>query len=102
MTDFWSQIYTMVQSGKSEEVTDLIWKTIDDYLLDGKFSECNVLLMEANLEKLNTQVLIDLLTATLPAKNKLSYRPKLLYLVVRYLMDRNSTERVDNLMKGLV
>ena len=77
--DWLQQIYRLVEAGGGhniDDAIDLLFDHIDEMFLEGRFEECNDLLPKIDLEKMDTYLLVGLLSITFAAKNKLSYHPE--------------------------
>lgn len=87
------------EEGSIEESLDMIFDTIDDWLLDGRFEECSSFLRVLEVETLTTPQLLTILTATLPARSALGDREEFFVRVRTTLQDRG--EAADALLSGL-
>lgn len=62
------------KQGDVEQALDVLFNHFDNMLLDGNFAECSDLLAELAVEEFSTNLLLTILTATLPAHYKLPGR----------------------------
>ncbi len=85
--------------GHSDEALDLLYDQIDGMLVAGKFSEVDRLLASADAQSLSLDLLLGLLTATLPARSKLASRADFVSRVEFSLKGRGQWEQ--NLLVGL-
>jgi hypothetical protein len=85
--------------GKREESLDAIFDGLDELLLNGKFEQCAAILSLLPVQRLSNAQLLTVLTASLPARNKLSTREALVDRVKALLKARGAD--VARLMVGL-
>jgi hypothetical protein len=85
--------------GHTDSALDLLFDQIDEMLLASDFSRVDRLLLETAPESLSVDLLIGLLTATLPAKDRLPNRKYFLERVERSLQERGELE--SGLLVGL-
>lgn len=85
--------------GQTDAALDLIYDSIDELMRESLFSELDHVLSQVPVRRTSTDVLIGLLTATLPARTKLQNRGQLFRDVERELRERGEME--DNLLTGL-
>ncbi|HEY5741872.1 MAG TPA: hypothetical protein VIS99_04965 [Terrimicrobiaceae bacterium] len=85
---------------KVDAALDLLYDQVDEVLHVGEFGKLDRLLRSANTETLSADILLGLLTTTLPAKSKLPSRPRFCKDVERSLRRRNEWE--EGLLVGLV
>lgn len=86
-------------TGRSEESLDIIFDTLDDWLLGECFDGCSSFLDDAPVDELSTAQLLTILTATLPACTKLPGRATFFDRVREMLRQRG--EDTDTLLSGL-
>jgi len=80
LCDWLQEIYQQVETGTEEgtdRAIDILFKHIDTMFLDGEFEGCNEILPKIDLERLDTNLLVGLLSITVAAKDKLPSRPEL-------------------------
>lgn len=63
---------------KFDQAIDLIYDELDDRLLDRKFDEVNEILQSMVRNEYSTNVLLSILTVTLPWKKNLSERKRII------------------------
>lgn len=86
-------------TGRSEESLDIIFDTLDDWLLGECLDRCSSFLDDAPVDELSTAQLLTILTATLPACTKLPARATFFDRVREMLRQRG--EDTDTLLSGL-
>jgi len=85
--------------GRTDAALDLIYDSTDQMLRDGQFDEMDLLLLQLCVKNLSTDVLLGLLTATLPARSRLHRRGAFFLDVKNILRDRHELE--EGLLTGL-
>jgi len=96
MTTWVEKIYSLVEQGKSYKAINILFKEIDDLLCEGEFETCNESLKTFDLERLDTSLLVGLLSITFPASDKLSYRPEMVEKI-RTRLENLAPDRVGRL-----
>ena len=86
-------------SGHSDSALDLLYSAIDKMLRCGEFLEVDVILREAQVAALSMNILIGLLTTTLPVRRRLRSRPEFFQRVESILRQRGQWK--DGLLAGL-
>ena len=71
-------IYSLVMTFEIDEATDVLFKYVDDLLSTQKFSQCDEFLQAIDLDRLDSNLILALLSLTRAAEKDLPYRPKLL------------------------
>lgn len=94
------QMYDLVASKRLEEAIDLLYDNVDDMLLEGKMQECDDILQQIDIRRLDSYLMIGLLSITLSASEHLPHRKVLVEEIENYLR-ATEPERADALMKGL-
>lgn len=87
------------ERGQTDIALDLIFDQIDEMLLAGQFECVNELLADIPTDKYSLELLLGILTATLPAKNRMPVRAAFFERVSRTLENRG--ERNEGLLVGL-
>ncbi len=95
-----NEVGTLMAAGKIEEALGIVFNNCDNLLIAGKFDEINTLLDQVDTDRMNIELMVGLLAATLPAKDKLSAR-KHYYEKVKVRLTELVPDRVDRIMKGL-
>lgn len=72
-----------------EAALDFLFENIDELLRENRNKEIDALLRRQNVEKLSTDILLGLLTATAPARTRLSARSEFYSRVKHELSVRN-------------
>jgi hypothetical protein len=89
----------LVKSGQIDAALDMIYDRIDAFLVSCNFQEVDLILRDVNPQGLSVDILLGLLTCTLPARTKLSRRAAFFVLVEQEIRRRGEWE-VD-LLTGL-
>jgi hypothetical protein len=76
------------KQGRTDSALDVIYDTIDDLLRRGDFGRLDHVLTEVSAADYSVDLLLGLLTATLPGKGRLPSRPKFFREVERTLKAR--------------
>jgi hypothetical protein len=84
---------------RTGEATDLLTEQIDNTLLEGEFDLVNDFLREIKVDDCSTDILLTILTATLPASSELFERNVFVSRVRAEFESR--CEPVESLMGGL-
>jgi hypothetical protein len=87
------------RSGNIDAALDIIYDQINWRLKEQKFYETDQLLQNVNVAEYSVDLLLGLLTATLPARSKLRSRAQFFSEVEAVLKERGQWE--DNLLVGL-
>lgn len=85
--------------GSEEASLDLIYDAIDELLRKGSFAEVDRILQEISVSELSVDLLLALLTSTLPAADRLQHRDALFSRIQKSLRDRDELD--DTLLLGL-
>jgi len=89
----------LVNKGQIDAALDLIYDRIDTFLLNCKFQEVDSILRGINPDGLSVDILLGLLTCTLPARTKLSTRAAFFVMVEQEIKKRGEWE--VGLLSGL-
>lgn len=87
------------QCGQTDAALDLLYEAIDERLRHGRFTDLDELLAKVSVETLSIDMILGLLTATLPATSQLPARNRLRVEAETVL--RNRGEYEDGLLAGL-
>ncbi|MCH7989825.1 MAG: hypothetical protein IID46_11845 [Planctomycetes bacterium] len=87
------------EQGRTDAALDLIYDSIDEMLRNGQFSNLDSLLVQLPTNTLSPDMLLGVLTATLPARSRLSNRKEFFHNVEASLKERGEYE--DGLLTGL-
>jgi len=98
--DWLSDLYVMIKNGSTDKAIDLLIDEVDDLLSDGEFERCDDLMGLIDLDRLDVDLLVGVLSVTLGAAELLPSRPGLIEQVEERL-EGLVPERVDALMEGL-
>ena len=85
--------------GQTDAALDLIYDSVDELMKNGAYPRLDAVLKGMQVPNLSVDVLLGVLTATLPAKNRLTSRPSLFLAVEKTLRDRDQYE--EGLLTGL-
>jgi hypothetical protein len=100
VTNWLPEVYTLVAEGRNDAAIDRVFGEIDDLLLGGAFSAVDDILLEVELAKLNTTLLVGFLTITFAAKTRLFGREDFVRRVEQRLLVL-APDRIDGLLRGL-
>lgn len=87
------------EHGNPDEALDLIYDAIDALLRDGRFEKCDEDLRDIDVSTTSVDILLGVLTATLPAHSRLPSRPRLVRAARDVLLGMN--EDADLILAGL-
>ena len=97
--DFVRSAAELERDGLPDSALDLIYDRVDELLHGAEWSACAAVLDDIDVSKCSTDILLALLTATLPAKSRIPSRGGFLERVGRELRARGENE--DRLLAGL-
>ena len=97
---FVSTAQYLASSGNIDSALDIIYKNIDQLFKEGAFSRVNAIFKTMPPVALSVDIILGLLTASLPARRRLADREEFAKEAERVLHDRGEWER--NLFVGLV
>ena len=97
--EFVKRASRLEERGHTDAALDLIYDNIDGLLKGARFGEVDLILQRIDVASLSVNILLGILTATLPACRKLPARPKLVEMAESVLRLRGEWE--DNLLLGL-
>jgi hypothetical protein len=86
-------------AGHGETALDLIYDSVDELMRKGEFAQLNSLLANLSVSDFSVDILLGLLTATLPAKSRLPSRHELYEQIETFL--RHCGEYKEGLLTGL-
>lgn len=87
------------EQGFTDTALDLIYDSVDELLHGARFALCDSVLQETDTSQCSIDVLLALLTATLPAKSRLATRTKFFQRVETSLRERG--EYSADVLSGL-
>lgn len=93
-------LYTLVQDGETDRAVDVLFDRIDDLLIAEDFGRCNDLLLVVDPKRLDTHLLVSVLSVTKSAAERLPNRPTLVRRVEERL-SRVAPDRIERLLNGL-
>jgi hypothetical protein len=85
--------------GHTDAALDLLYDNIDEQMRQGRFADLDLVLATLHVEDYSADMLLGLLTATLPARSRLLARASLLTKVEETLRRRGKYE--EGLLVGL-
>jgi len=85
-----------------DDQLDVIFNTIDDLIIDGKYSEINNMLWKLHGNDFNGDCMVGILTITFRVKHKLPYR-SIVYQKTRKKLKKEliSEDKINKILKGL-
>jgi hypothetical protein len=89
----------LVRMGRIEPALDLIYDAADHMMRKGEFAQLDSVLANVRVSDLSVDILLAILTATLPAKSRLPSRTRFFNEIEKSLRDRDEYE--DGLLTGL-
>lgn len=89
----------LAQAGHIDAALDLIYDRVDNLLSTGRFHDLDSILGKISLSNLTVDVLLGLLTSTLPGKTKLRFRTVFFHKVEEEIKKRGEWE--NGLLAGL-
>ena len=93
--------YGLIADGKTDEALDLLFDLIDALLSAGQVGECNRILERIDVNALDVDTMIGLLSITLSAKERLVTRRDFLERVEAKLQLAHSAHELSELLNGL-
>ena len=99
LENFVERAVRLDKSGKTDAALDLIYDNVDSLLSNGKYEELDLMLKNVDADLLPTDILLGLLTATLPAKTKLPSRSIFFRLTEMQIKTRAEWE--EGILTGL-
>lgn len=97
--DFLSRARRLDAKQNVESALDIIYDSFDELFREGRFDAADRQLASANAREFSSELLVGILTATLPAKSRLPSRAPFFEGVERVLKERN--EHRPGLLTGL-
>lgn len=94
------ELYRLVKNDSIDPAIDLLFDKISQMIEDEDFSDCDQLIRVIDTDQLDTNLLVAVLSVTLPVSNLLLHRRALIERVEKRLLDI-APERLDNLLSGL-
>lgn len=99
LDEFLRPVLQLGKSGHVDAALDVLYDRVDDLLKAKEFSTMDVFLRQANIDSLSVDILLGLLTASLPAKSKLPSRSRFYAEVESSIKRRGEWE--NGLLTGL-
>jgi hypothetical protein len=104
MTSFpWlKKIYTLVEQAETDAAVDILYECIDDLLLAGQFEDIDTLFTCIDLTKLNTEMILAILSVTAAGSKVLSERLSFGARARARLIELGHTgDKLEQLLTGL-
>jgi hypothetical protein len=99
MTSWIENIYSLLEKGNTGEAINILFRNLNQLFVGGYFKAANKALKIINVGRLDSNLLVALLSITKPAEEHLPYRP-LLVEKIRTRLQKLAPDRVDRLMKN--
>ncbi|WP_428265089.1 hypothetical protein [Haliangium sp.] len=93
-------VYSLVARQQPDEAIDILFDHIDELLSEGQFARCDSVLRAIDLDRLDTNLVVAVLSITLSAADELPHRARLLSRAEKRLSVL-APERVERLLHGL-
>jgi len=93
-------VYSLDAQGRKDAALDVVFKHIDDLILEKKFDTCDAVLDATDVGRLGTDLLVGFLTITNAARRRLNRREAFTARVTRRLHEW-APDRVERLLSGL-
>ncbi|MBI3463237.1 MAG: hypothetical protein HY000_09285 [Planctomycetes bacterium] len=90
---FLIRAHRLDQRGRTDAALDLIYDSVDEFLRTSEFERLDLILANVAVAKLSVDILLGILTATLPAKSRLPSRAKLFKCIEQELKTRGRYEQ---------
>ncbi len=98
-SQFFEPMIRLDKQGRVHAALDLLYERIDQFFRRGRFADVDSIVANTNYATLSTNLLVGLLTATLPAKSKLPSRAHLFRQAESLIKERREWD--DDLLTGL-
>lgn len=95
------ELYRLSESGQIDPGLDYLYKTIDDLLLDEQYATCDAYLQDMDLERLDSDILVGLLTITFSARHDLLKRSNILEAIREMFRSIMPEAEVSATLRGL-
>lgn len=76
------------KAGNCDEALDVIYDNVDNLLTEGNFSEINKILGMVDITGLSDDVILGILTSTLPARDRLENREYFFQIAKKYMLSQ--------------
>jgi hypothetical protein len=94
------EIYRLVATDEKDAAVDILYERVDELHRRGEFAASDRVIAQVDLERLDTLLLVALLSITCPASHELQNRAKLVERIEARLMEL-APDRIEGLMEGL-
>lgn len=99
MTGALTKIYAGVEEGEIDQAMEILFDYVDDLMDRGDFAACDQLILSTDLTKLNTNLLVGLLSILHVARAELKHY-ELILVAIEARLEVIAPGRVDRLMSG--
>lgn len=99
--NFVSQAQRLDRKGSPSAALDLIYDGVDELLHAGEFAKCSAILRSVSVGDCSMDILLVLLTTTLPAKTRLPARTWFFHQVAEEARKRTQGKFQADLLEGL-
>jgi hypothetical protein len=99
LDEFLQPVTKLEKGGHIDAALDVLYDRMDDLLKTKQFAAMDVLLQQAKADSISVDIILGLLTASLPARTKLSARPKFYAEAEKSIRNRGAWEK--GLLAGL-
>ncbi len=94
------EIYSLIAHSRPDAAVDILFNRFDDLFSRSEFERCDEVLRAIDLGRLDTNLLVAVLSITRPARDSLSAREEIVRSVERELQ-RRVPARAERLLRGL-
>ncbi len=101
MGEFLERIYQAVARGDAEGAADEVFDRTDRLLEAGDFAACDRFLQQADLDRLDSDLMVSLLVIAQPAREHLRERGSFYQGAERMLTRDRDKEAVNKILRGL-
>lgn len=91
----------LAESGRVDAATDLIFRTIDNLMRDEELDEIDSIIENIDCDELGEDLLLGVLTATLPVKSQLKNRNQFVKSIEEFFLEKYGPEKSTELLSGL-
>lgn len=93
-------VYHLTSINNPSDAIDILYTHMDDYLLAGNFAACNEILSLIDINKLDSYLIVSVLSITVRASSRLKERIEFLEKAKNYLK-QEVPDSWESLLKGL-
>ena len=96
-----NKIYSLVAEEKPDQALDILFQYIDGLFTENKFDQVNDFLTQVDIELLDTNLMVGVLSITLPGAPTVPARDHLYRKIKNYLYKHEPANRAKRLIEGL-